>query len=75
MTRKTRAPINDYLMGDDAMTHFMIDIFGRGNFTFDPATDVWVAVDPDHVGEGRGFVIVERGGSWFHAVIPPEVLQ
>jgi hypothetical protein len=73
MTKK--AQINQALMGDDAMSHLMIDVFGRGNYVFDPAADVWVAVDRDYAGDGRGFVVVERGGNWFPAVIPAEALQ
>jgi hypothetical protein len=67
--------INDALMGDDAMTHLMIDIFGRGNYVVDPAADVWIATDRNHTGDGRGFVVVERGGNCYNAVIPAEVLQ
>jgi hypothetical protein len=73
--KKDRAQINDALMGDDAMSHLMIDLFGRGNYTYDAEADLWVAIDRDYAGKGRGFVVVERGGNWFKAVIPAEVLQ
>lgn len=63
------------LMGDAAMGHFMQDVFGRGNYVFDPDGDVWVAVDKDYSGDGRGFVVVERGGNWFPAVIPAGSVQ
>jgi hypothetical protein len=69
------AQINAALLTDEAMSHFMIDVFGRGNFVFDPAADVWVAVDRDYAGEGRGFVVVQRGGDWSHAVIPAGSMQ
>jgi hypothetical protein len=56
---------------DEGMARFLDALFGAGTWTYDPSEDVWVVPDPKHVGPGRGFVIVERGGTWFKAVLPP----
>jgi hypothetical protein len=67
--------IRKALMTDEGMIHFLDDIFGSGNYSHDRHADVWVVVDQDYIGSGRGFVVIERGGDWFKAVIPPDVLQ
>ena len=34
--------------------------FGRGSWTYDPCAAVWIVVDDQHAGPGRGFLIVDQ---------------
>lgn len=58
------------LQTDEAMAKFLDKLFGPNGWTYDAAEDVWVTPDTKYVGPGRGFVIIQRGGDWFRAVLP-----
>ena len=55
---------------DEGMAEFLDALFGAGTWVYDPSEDVWVIPNQKHTGPGRGFVVVERGGTWFTAVLP-----
>jgi hypothetical protein len=58
------------LSTDAEMARFMDALCGVGGWTYDASEDVWVSPDAKHVGPGRGFYVVKRGGDWFKAVLP-----
>jgi hypothetical protein len=63
------------LSTDAGMARFLDAVAGPGNWFYDPSDDVWVTPNSKHSGPGRGFLVVQRGGDWFYAVIPAEKLQ
>jgi hypothetical protein len=73
--KRLRNRVRDGLQSDEAMIRLMDGMFGRKNYTYDPEVDVWVAVDRDHAGPGRGFILVGRGGDWRRTVISGSALQ
>lgn len=70
-----RDKIRKGLLTDEAMVRVLDGFFGRDNYSYDSEADVWVAPDRDHVGAGRGFIVIERGCDWRKIVIPSAVLQ
>jgi hypothetical protein len=72
---RLRNKIRKALATDEGMIRFLDDLFGRENYAYDPANDCWVMPDRDHTGPGRGFIVVQRGGNWFKAVLPAAVVQ
>lgn len=72
--RALKRKIKQRLATDEGMASFMDDLFGALGWTRDAEADVWVAIDKDYTGPGRGFIVVQRGGDWFKAVIPDEKL-
>ena len=73
--KRLRDKIRNALLTDEGMVRFLDDLFGRNNYSYDPTADLWIAPDADYVGDGRGMLVIERGGNWFRAVIPAGVLQ
>jgi hypothetical protein len=67
--------IHRWLRTDHGMAHFMDECHGAGNWSYDRDADVWVAPDRRHVGPGRGFYVVQRGGDWRAVVLPERVLS
>lgn len=57
------------------MPGFMDRLFGKGQWTYDEAENLYIAPDPHHKGEGFGFVAVKPDGSYFRGVRPTSVLQ
>ena len=70
-----RSEIRKALFTDEAMGRFLDDMFGCGNYSRDPEADLWIAKDTEYVGEGRGLIVIKRGGDWYKIVIPSDVLQ
>lgn len=63
-------------LGSDAgMATYLTALFGTAGWTYDRAEDVWVVRDPTHTGPGRGFLVVQRGGSWRSVVVRREAIQ
>jgi hypothetical protein len=73
--KRLRNKIRKALLTDEAMVRALDLMFGRENYAYDPANDCWVSPDRDYTGPGRGFIVVERGGNWFKAVLPEVVVQ
>ena len=57
------------LQDTDTMNKFMDDMFGPGNWIFDPMDDVWVTSNSKAKGK-PGLLVFKRGGDWFVANIP-----
>jgi hypothetical protein len=68
------AQLRKTMRTDAGMRRLLDVIFGVGKYAYDPTEDVWVCPNKDHKGPGRGFIVVKRGGDWFTAVLPDEVL-
>jgi hypothetical protein len=62
--------LRETLRTDAGMTRFMDALFGEQGWVYDASEDVWVTPNKDHIGPGRGFLVVKRGGDWFGAVLP-----
>jgi hypothetical protein len=73
--KRLREKIRRRCLTDEGMVHALDLMFGRENYAYDPEADLWVSPDRDYIGPGRGFIVVERGGNWFKAVLPPAVVQ
>jgi hypothetical protein len=73
--KRQRSKIRNALLTDENMVRALDDLFGPGNYAYDQESDVWVSPDRDYTGPDRGFIVVERGGNWFKAVLPPAVVQ
>lgn len=50
-------------------------LFGKGNWKYDEAEDLYIARDPNYKGEGFGFIAVKSDGTYFTGVRPNNVLQ
>jgi hypothetical protein len=68
--KRIRAELRSRLMGDAEMARFLDALFGVGTWAYDADEDVWVTPDTKHSGPGRVFIVVERGGNWFKAILP-----
>ena len=73
--KRLRIKIPNALLSDAAMVRVLDGFFGRENYVYDPEADLWVASDRDHIGPGRGFIVVQRGCDWRKIVIPEGALQ
>jgi hypothetical protein len=73
--KRIREEVRKAALTDDGMSRLLDYMFGHGNYTYDPDADVWVVPDADYAGDGRGLIVIRRGGSWYKAVIPEGVLQ
>jgi hypothetical protein len=73
--KRLRDKIRNALLTDEGMVQAPDLVFGPRNYAYDPANNCWVSPDRDYTGPGRGFIVMERGGDWFKAVIRPDVLQ
>jgi hypothetical protein len=73
--KSLRQKIRKALLTDEAMVRFLDDQFGRGNYTYDPEADLWVAADRDRGGAGRGFILMRRGGLWRRIVLSGSAIQ
>ena len=73
--KRLRNKMRNALLTDEGMVRFLDDLFGREKHAYDPQNDVWVTLDRDHTGPGRGFIVVQRGGAWKKLVVPVGVLQ
>jgi hypothetical protein len=69
-TRALERRLRAKLQTDEGMASFLDRLVGPNHWTYDADEDVWVTPDTQHVGPGRGFVVVQRGGAWFRAVLP-----
>jgi hypothetical protein len=72
---RRRNKIRDALLSDEAMVRLLDHLFGRENYAYDPECDVWITLDQDHIGPGRGFIVVQRGGDWRRIVLSGSALQ
>jgi len=70
MLKLVRARMREKTKTDAGMRAALDDLFGAGNYSHDPREDVFVAVNHQHKGPGRGFYVIRRDGSWFGAIIP-----
>jgi hypothetical protein len=52
------------------MEQFLDDLFGRGCWTFDQASNLWIARDPKYHGPGFGFIAIREDKSFFCGVVP-----
>lgn len=75
LTRRETRAMRRILSTDAGMARFLTDLVGAGNWTYDPGEDVWVVPDDKHTGPGRGYMVMKRGGDWFKAVLPDEVMS
>ena len=73
--KRLRDNIHKALLTDEAMVRELDRFFGRENYVYDPAADLWVTPDQDHIGPGRAFLVIQRGFEWRKIVIPSAVLQ
>jgi hypothetical protein len=73
--KRWREKIRENLQTDEAMIEFLDKTFGRENYTYDTEADIWVVVDPDYAGDGRGLILFKRGGIWQKMVLAQSVLQ
>jgi hypothetical protein len=62
--------IRDKLSTDEGMANFLDKLLGPGCWVYDASEDVWVSPNKKHTGEGRGFLVIKRGGDWFATVLP-----
>lgn len=60
---------------DAGMAELMDATFGPDGWVYEATDDLWIAPDPKHEGEGRGFYVVSRGGDWIKSVLPNRVLS
>jgi uncharacterized protein YggL (DUF469 family) len=58
------------LKTDAGMARFMDELIGPGNWHYEESEDLWVTSDRAYSGQGRGYICVRRGGSWFRSEIP-----
>ncbi len=63
-TRDELAEIRALLMTDANMERFLDKLFGSSRWTYDMEQDVWIVTDSVHVGPGRGYIVMRRGGDW-----------
>lgn len=63
--------INDSIR-DMPMDVFCDGIFGKGNWTHDSGQNLWIAKNPQHRGEGYGYIAVRPDKTWFTGVIPSD---
>jgi hypothetical protein len=63
------------LRTDAGMAELMDATFGSDGWVYEAPDDLWIAPDPKHEGEGRGFYVVRRGGNWIKSVLPDRVLS
>jgi len=52
------------------LPRFLDAAFGAGNWFFDEGEKLFIARDPEHRGNGFGFVAIRPDGSWFKDVVP-----
>ena len=71
--RSRRQPL--FTVTDEDVSNYLDQNYGPGAWAYDASEDVWVTVDPDHAGPGRGFLVFERDGYWHPVVVPVEALQ
>lgn len=71
LTPRQVAALRQMLSTNAGMARFLNELFGPSRWTCDPAEDVWVVAEAEHQEPGRrGFLVVQRGGDWFRAVVP-----
>jgi hypothetical protein len=70
LTPALMAQLEAALQSDEGMTLYLTRLFGANSFTYDADEDVWIVPDKTHSGDGRGFLVMRRGGHWFKAVLP-----
>lgn len=63
------------LQTDTGMADYLNWQIGRGRWVRDDFADLWVAPHPDFDGEGRAFIVFERGGEAYQFLVAPEALQ
>ncbi len=47
-------------------------VFGKGNWSHDAESGLWLGKNPRHQGEGCGYIAVRHDKSWFTGIFPPE---
>jgi hypothetical protein len=60
---------------DAGMAELMDATFGSAGWVYEASSDLWIAPDRKHEGEGRSFYVVRRGGDWIKSVLPDRVLS
>jgi hypothetical protein len=72
--KRLQNKIRKSLLTDEAMVRELDCFFGRENYSSDQQNDVWVTPDRNHIGQGRAFLVIQRGFEWRKIVIPEAVL-
>lgn len=54
---------------------FMDKLFGKGNWSYDEAEQLYISRDPNYQGPDFGFIAVRPDGSFFTGVRPNDALQ
>lgn len=57
---------------DMPMDVFCDGIFGKGNWTHDVEENLWITKNPQHRGEGYGYIAVRPDKTWFTGVVPTD---
>lgn len=75
LTDRQLTALGKRLHTDAGMAELMDAIFGSDGWAYEAASDLWIAPDRKHEGEGRSFYVVRRGGDWIKSLLPDRVLS
>ena len=73
MSKRRKADGPPYTVAE--INSFLNRRVGRRNYVRDAVENVWIVADKSHSGEGRGFHIVTRDGTWRRVVVEPAALN
>ncbi len=69
MSKGKRADKPSYTVAE--INSFLDRRVGRPNYVRDAVENVWLVPDKGHIGDGRGFHVVTRDGTWRRVVVEP----